>query len=146
MLLNDNIKICIVSFQMPTASHLFKSIIFLYREKILSFYRLLNIPQGIFRKTFAAVTWIAVYTYIIFLLLLKQVQYCTEVSALDCQTKNITIKLYSQSLALFSFLNFSATFMAFSREVPLISQVIFLKILGRLLINSRNITGKNWAH
>ena len=43
------------------------------------------------------------------------------------------------------FLNFSGLFLAFLREVSGFRKVIFLKFTARLLINSKNITGKNWA-
>ena len=130
-----------MSFQLPSISHIIQTSIFLYREEISIFYTYLNMLQVNFRKTFAIVTQNAVYTYIIFLPRLKQVQLCTVVSILFFQTRDWRIKPHSGSPFLFEyFVNISGFF----EESSWISRVIFLNFSGRLLIISRNITAKNW--
>ena len=96
-----NIKVCTVSFQMPSISHLIKILIFLYREEIPIFYPLLNMLQMNFRKTFFAVTRIAAYTNITFLPHLKHVHYHTKVSVFNCQRRDCRMKHHLRSFAFF---------------------------------------------
>ena len=74
----------------------------------------------------------------------KAVYHCIVVRVLGIQKAACKIKPLSGSFAsfFFNFLNFSS-FFDWSFWV---SQAIFLNFLGRLLINSRNITRKNWSH
>ena len=57
-----------------------------------------------------------------------------------------TVRFPSEAADFLFSLNFSGLFLAFLREVSGFRKVIFLNFTARLLIDSKDITGKNWAH
>ena len=89
-------------------------------NKVHIFYRLLNILQANFRKTFAAITRTAAYSCVIFLPFLKHDYYSIVFSAFAFQT---TFWIFQKYFWLY-------------RGKFLVSLVAFLNFSGRLQINS----------
>ena len=125
-----------IFIQVHSKFHIVKTSIFLYHKETQIFYQLLNMLLEDFRKTFAAITRTAVYTYTMFL------SRFTSCSLVRLPNERSMIKPHSRPSDFFLLSEF--------RNVPVfpfqrnfwISQVIFLNFSRRLLINSKKILVK----
>ena len=133
------------SFQVLPKSHLIKTLIFRYREEIPIFYPLLNILQTNFRKL-SQQSHIPLFTCILFFATLETspIPYSGQSFRLPNKRSWDQIPLAVVRFLLLS--EFFKKVSGFFEGSSWILQLIFVIFSGRLLISSRDITGKNQAH